>query len=248
MNAVNLIPRDHGRTGVQASGIAVYVLLAGLAAVVVCAALWATANKQTGDRQAKLERVTTQAAAAEQRAGDSAVYVEFERLARDRVQTVKSLSATRFDWGHAMREVGRVLPADVWLTDLSGTSGAGRDIPSATSSAAPAPVVTLQGCTRSQAKVARLLARLRTIDGVRGVALKTSAKPDAKGDDSCPANRVSDPRFTVAVSFAVPGAAAARVDSTGQVTQQAASASTGSATPRANQVEATASAVDREDG
>ena len=51
---------------------------------------------------------------------------EFQRLARDRVETVRTLSVTRFDWAHAMREVGRVVPADVWLTGLSGSSGAGR--------------------------------------------------------------------------------------------------------------------------
>ena len=64
MNAVNIMPRDRrdGRSTIQASGIAVYVLLAGLAALVACAALWATANKQAGDREAKLQRVTAQLA------------------------------------------------------------------------------------------------------------------------------------------------------------------------------------------
>jgi Tfp pilus assembly protein PilN len=252
VNAVNLMPRDRrdGRSTVQASGVAVYVLLAGLAALVVCAALWATANKQAGDREAKLARVTAQAAAAEQRAGSSAAYVEFERLARDRVQTVKTLSATRFDWAHAMREVGRVLPADVWLTDLNGTSGGGSKAPAATASAAPAPVITLQGCTRSQAKVARLLARLRTIDGVRKVSLKSSEKPEAKGDENCPANRESDPRFSIAVSFAVPGGAAERVDSTGQVEPPAAAATPAAPPPppRASQVQSAVDQIDSEDG
>ena len=68
---------------------------------------------------------------------------------------------------------------------------------------------------RSQAKVARLLARLRTIDGVRKVSLKSSEKPEAKGDAACPANRKSDPRFSIAIAFAVPGAPKASVDSTG---------------------------------
>jgi Tfp pilus assembly protein PilN len=253
MNAVNLMPRDRrdGRSTIQASGIGVYVLLAGLAALVVCAAVWATANKQAGDREAKLQRVTAQAAAAEQRASSNGAYVEFERLARTRVQTVQRLSTTRFDWAHAMREIGRVLPADVWLTDLNGTSGGGSSAPTTTASAAPAPVITLQGCTRSQAKVARLLARLRTIDGVRKVALKSSQKPEAKGDTGCPANRESDPRFSIAISFAVPGAAADRVDSTGQVEERATAGTPAAGTappPRASQVESAANQVDSEDG
>jgi Tfp pilus assembly protein PilN len=221
MRAVNLIPRDARSTrgAVVASGSGgVYVLLAGLAAIVLCAAVWALADKQVGDRQAKLERVTAQAQAAEQRAGSAAPYVAFERLARERVQTVTKLSTTRFDWAHAMREISRVVPADVWLKSLSGASGADSAAPTPATSAAPAPTVTLEGCTRSQAKVARLMARLRTIDGVRKISLKSSAKPDSDGDPSCPANRPSDPHFTIAASFAVPGAARDGVDESGQVT------------------------------
>lgn len=224
MRAVNLMPRDARSArgpGSAGSGGGVYVLLAGLAALVVLATLWAAAGKQAGDREAELGRVNAQAAAAEKRASDGAPYVAFAKLARDRVNTVTSLSATRFDWAHAMREVGRVLPADVWLTGMSGASGAGTEAPSPATSAAPAPTITLLGCTRSQAKVARLMARMRTIDGVRKVALKSSEKPDSNGDKTCPANRKSDPRFSIAISFAVPGAPKDRVDSTGQIASSA---------------------------
>ncbi|MEA2220384.1 MAG: hypothetical protein QOJ35_3010 [Solirubrobacteraceae bacterium] len=238
MRAVNLMPRDgHGRSRSSiGAGQAVYALLAGLVALVALAAVWATANKQIGDREAKLQRVSAQVAAAEKRAGDAAPYVAFAKLANDRVQTVSMLSATRFDWAHAMHEISRVLPADVWLTGMSGASGATGAAPSPTTSAAPSPTITLNGCTRSQGKVASLMARLRTIDGVRKIALKSSEKPDAKGDASCPANRESDPRFTIAISFAVPGAAKDTVDATGQVTASTAPASTPgspSATPAA---------------
>lgn len=229
MRAVNLMPRDgHGRRGSSSfgSGSAVYVLLAGLVALVALTAVWALASKQIGDRETKLQRVSAEVAAAEKRAGDAAPYVAFAKLANDRVQTVSTLSGTRFDWAHAMREVSRVLPADVWLTGMSGASGATGATPTPTTSAAPSPTITLNGCTRSQGKVARLMARLRTIDGVRKIALKSSEKPDSKGDASCPANRESDPRFTIAISFAVPGAARDTVDATGQVKASAAAATT----------------------
>ena len=218
MKAVNLMPRDVRVAGGPAgSGSGVYVLLAGLAALVAIAALWAGAHKQVGDREATLAHVTAQAAAAEKRAAAAAPYVDFAKLAETRVQTVTRLSATRFDWAHGLREVSRVLPADVWLTGLTGVSGASDGSPSPTTSAAPAPTFTLQGCTRSQAKVARLMARLRTIDGVRRVALKTSEKPDGDGDEACPAHRTSDPRITIAIAFAVPGGAKDTVDATGQI-------------------------------
>ena len=231
MRAVNLIPRDaRGAVGSTSagSGAGVYVLLAGLAALVVLATLWAVAGKQAGDRSAKLDRVNAEAMAAEKRATDGAPFVAFAKLANDRVRTVTTLSATRFDWAQAMREVGRVLPADVWLTGMSGASGAGAQALSPTTSAAPTPTITLEGCTRSQAKVARLMARLRTIDGVRKVALRSSEKPDAKGDDACPANRKTDPSFSIAISFRVPGAPKDRVDSTGQIAASASAAPAGS--------------------
>lgn len=227
MKAINLMPRDArvaGGKGSSGSGSGVYVLLAGLAALVALATLWASAHKQVGDRSAQLARVSVQAAAAEKRAAAAAPFVEFATLAENRVDTVTQLSATRFDWAHALREVSRVVPADVWLMNLSGSSGNGSEAPSPTTSAAPAPTINMVGCTRSQAKVARLMARLRTIDGVRGVTLKSSEKPDSTGDGDCPANRASDPRFTISIGFAVPGASADGVDSTGQVSTAASAA------------------------
>jgi Tfp pilus assembly protein PilN len=222
MKAVNLIPREvrSKRGALPSSGTGVYVLLGGLAAIAVCGAVWAMADKQVADREANLQRVTAQASAAQARVGAGAAFVAFEQLARERVQTVKTLSATRFDWAHAMREISRVLPADVWLTSFSGVSGASTDAPTPATSAAPAPTVTIGGCTRSQAKVARLMARLRTIDGVRKIALKSSDKPDTAGDATCPANRASDPHFTIAISFAIPGAPRDGVDESGRVTSQ----------------------------
>lgn len=220
MKAVNLMPRDSraaAASGPGAGGAGVYLLLAGLGALVVLATMWATAGKQVGERTAKLERANAAIAVAEKRARDSAAYVTFRELAANRASTVKTLSTTRFDWAHAMREISRVLPADAWLTAMSGVSGSDQAAPTPATSAAPAPVITLVGCTRSQTKVARLLARLRTIDGVRRVSLKSSEKPDAKGDEACPANRASDPRFSIAIAFAVPGAPKSTVDSTGQV-------------------------------
>jgi len=229
MRAVNLMPRDSRSmsSSGSGSGAGVYVLLAALGALVVLATMWALAGKQVDDRAAELKVVEAKVTAAEKRAGDSAAYVAFAKLANDRVLTVSTLSTTRFDWAHAMREVSRVLPADVWLTTMAGISGAQEAAPTPSASAAPAPTITLQGCTRSQAKVARLLARLRTIDGVRKVSLKISEKSDAKGDkEACPANRVSDPHFTIAISFAVPGAPGEKVDATGQVQEAAAATST----------------------
>jgi Tfp pilus assembly protein PilN len=234
MRAVNLIPGESARrSAAEGSGAAVYVVLAALAALVVLASLWSVANKQTGERRARLDRANAAATAAEARADAAGPYQDFARLAQDRVATIGALASTRFDWSHAMREIGRVLPADVWLTELSGSSGADGSAPTPTASSAPAPTFTLNGCTGSQGKVALLMARLRAIDGVREVDLSKSEKPDSAGDTSCPAHQDSDPRFEIAISFAVPAAPKDALDATGQVTAPAVAPAAAAAAPAA---------------
>ena len=244
MRAVNLMPADARAARAARRGGPAYVLLGALAALVVLASLWAVANRQADDRRGQLERANAQVAAAEARASAAAPYEEFARLAQDRVATVTALARSRFDWAHAMREIGRLLPADVWLTQLSGTSGATPETPSPTTSVAPFPALKLEGCTRSQARVAQLMARMRAVDGVRGVALMQSRKPETSGDASCPANRPSDPRFTIAVTFAVPNAPKPKLDTTGRaLTPAAGGAAPGAAAPAPTPAEKTSPAT-----
>jgi Tfp pilus assembly protein PilN len=224
VRAVNLMPSDAGAARSTRGGGPAHVVLVLLAAMVVLASLWAVANRQVGDRRAQLDRANAEAAAAEARAGAAAPYAEFGRLAQDRVATVSALARSRFDWADAMREISRLLPADVWLTELTGDSGAGDETPSPGTSVAPAPTFKLDGCTRSQARVAWLLARLRAVDGVRDVDLGKSEKPETNGDTSCPAHAASDPRFTITIAFAGPNAPKDTLDAAGQVAAPAASA------------------------
>jgi Tfp pilus assembly protein PilN len=224
VRAVNLMPADARTARTTRRGAPAYALLGALAALVVLASFWTVANRQAGDRRAQLDRVNAQSAADEARASAGAPYEEFARLAQDRVATVTALARSRFDWAHAMREISRLLPADVWLTEMGGTSGATPETPSPATSVAPFPAIKLDGCTRSQARVAQLMARMRAVDGVRDVMLSKSEKPETSGDASCPANRPSDPRFTIAIRFAVPNAPKPTLDATGQVLIPAAGA------------------------
>jgi Tfp pilus assembly protein PilN len=246
MRAVNLMPGDdHRSRGGRSDGTGgiVYVLLGGLAVMVALAGLWASSNNQISSRKTALDRVTIAAIAAEARAAKAAPYEAYASLADARLATVASLSSTRFDWAHSLRELSRVLPADVWLTSLDGTSGATGAAPTTTASAAPAPTFEFVGCTGTQTKVARLMARLRAVDGVRDVALKTSEKPDAVGDKDCPANAPSDPKFTIVITFKAPGSAKDTVDAAGQVvTAPAAPPTTPTTTPVAGTAPATAAA------
>jgi Tfp pilus assembly protein PilN len=216
VKAVNLMPAGGGGAkafgpGARSSSAGTYVVLGVLAALVLVAGAWSLSARLVTDREAELARVTVEATAAEARAGAASSYQRFSELAKARVDTVTSLSRTRFDWGHAMREVSRVLPADVWLTSMAGTSGAKDEAPSATASAAPVPTFALDGCTVSQSRVARLMARLRAVDGVRGVELQTSEKADqaSTGDTACGPGKAGQPKFTMSILFAAPAGAAA---------------------------------------
>jgi Tfp pilus assembly protein PilN len=216
VKAVNLMPAGGGGAkafgaGPRSSGIGTYVVLGVLAALVLVAGAWSLTARQVDDRRAELARVNAEATAAEARAGASSPYQRFSELAKARQDTVSSLAGTRFDWAHAMREVSRVLPGDVWLTSMAGTSGGTGDAPTPTTSAAPVPTFALDGCTASQSKVARLMARLRAVDGVRTVELHTSEKADqaSTGDTACGPGRAGQPMFSMSILFAAPAAAGA---------------------------------------
>jgi uncharacterized membrane protein YgcG len=108
-----------------------------------------------------------------------------------RVDTVTSLSRSRFNWPFALREVSRVLPKDVWLTQLVGTVAPGVQIEDAPGGPTTplrgqlnAPAIEIAGCTTSQVRVAEYLARLRSVQGVTRVTLASSEKADVEGGGS----------------------------------------------------------------
>jgi Tfp pilus assembly protein PilN len=195
MRAVNLIPTEQQRGAGGAagrSGGGAYILLGALALLVVMAGLYVTAGKSVDDKKAELAQVAEQATQAEQHAQSLQSFTKFSSLRTKRVETVSQLAAARFDWAHALREVARVLPTNAWLNSLTGTTsptvnvggGGGGTIRSALA----VPAIEIQGCTTSQASVAKLMARMRLIDGVQRVSLEDSKK----GEASNPASGTSD--------------------------------------------------------
>ena len=191
MKAINLLPPDlRGASSVAArkapadepGGIAAFVVLGALAACVVALAAYVLTTNMVKDRQAKLETVTAKAETTTQRANQLKPYADFEAMAQTRIQTVKDLASSRFDWEQAMRDVSRAIPANVTLTSLNGTiaNGAGGSASGGSStvrSAISAPAIQLNGCTRTQEDVATLMSRLRNVDGVTRVSLGKSLKP-----------------------------------------------------------------------
>lgn len=214
MKAVNLIPADAPRGervalgfAASGSGIGAYVVIAVLALVVLMAGAAALTNKQLSDKRTQVATVERDAAAAEAKAAALKPYTEFAALRRARVETIGGLLSGRFDWAHSMREVARVVPGDVALVSMVGsvsptaTVGGGGGGGSLRSALA-APAIDLVGCAKSQAHVARLLARLRSIDGTQRVTLGSSEKSESAGlsDSDCRANDRM-PQFQITVFY-----------------------------------------------
>ncbi|HEX8085275.1 MAG TPA: hypothetical protein VF529_13365 [Solirubrobacteraceae bacterium] len=226
MRAVNLIPKDLRRaTGTPgASGNGVYVLLGVLAIAVVLVAAWGLASRSVAQGESDLNRVKAEADAAEARAGELKPYAAFHETRVKRVETVTSLSRSRFNWPFALREVSRVLPRAVWLSELVGTVAPGVTVEGGHSAgktsqlrnAIASPAMEIIGCTTDQAAVARFLARLRSIQGVTRVTLAESEKLDGDetkgaaggsgeggnaGDEDCRRGDVLVPRFALIIFF-----------------------------------------------
>jgi Tfp pilus assembly protein PilN len=193
MKAVNLLPPDsrgaakapaeHATvvTTDEGSGFGAFAVLGGLVVAVLALAGVVLAGNTIKDREAQLASVQAQSQQIQTRAAKLKPFAEFDQLASERVATVKDLAGHRFDWEQALRDLSRALPADVTLSSIDGnvSTDAGGTGGSSLRGAISAPAITLMGCTPSQHSTARLMARLRNVDGVTRVSLSKSEKSDA---------------------------------------------------------------------
>ena len=215
MNAVNLIPQDSNRSrrigggGGGGGPVGAHVLLALLAVCVVAAAASAFAGRGLSAKQAELARVETAAQRTEAKAAALQSGSTTDALRKARVDTIEGLLDGRFDWSQSLREVALAVPGDVDLTSLVGTvapstalaGGGGGSL----RAALPVPAIDLIGCAPSHARVATVVARLRSIDDVQRVSLASSEKSDGASlnDTDC---RATDkmPQFQLTVFYEAP--------------------------------------------
>ncbi|HUR84838.1 MAG TPA: PilN domain-containing protein [Solirubrobacteraceae bacterium] len=240
MRAVNLIPDDARKAGRTRGTVAIgrpssaYVVLAVLALAVLMSGAWALTSKTLSENTSDLARVEQEARSAEAKVAGLAPYKEFAALKAARVETISELVKGRFDWSHGLREVARVIPADVDITSLVGTTSPTSTVEGAGGggslrAALPVPAIDLIGCARSQGRVAQLLARLRAIDGVQRVTLSSSEKADSASLSDTDCRRTTRmPQFQLTVFFqAQPGLVPAATATTASAP---ATTSTGGAT------------------
>jgi Tfp pilus assembly protein PilN len=190
MKAVNLLPQDlrSGGKGPAASvsagtqdagGAGAFIVLGALALCVIALAGYVLTSNTVKARQASLADVSARSEATSREAATLKPYADFETMANARVATINDLAGSRFDWERSLRDLSHTLPADVTLSQLSGTlssssgsSGGG----SALRGAINVPAIELQGCTAGQTDVATLMSRLRNVDGVTRVSLSKTDK------------------------------------------------------------------------
>jgi Tfp pilus assembly protein PilN len=229
MKAVNLIPADQRRSTSAAgkSGGAVYFLLGGLAIVVAMAAALTLTSRSVADNTAKADALDAQAQVATAKVGNLAAYQQFNEVVKTRAAGVKTLAATRIDWGETFEQVSRVVPADVSLTQLVASTAPGQGGGTVSLRGAQSnPAIEIVGCAPSQARVALLMARLRRLEGVQRVSVASSGKQDGassaasssdSGDSGSGGCQIDDqiPQFQMVVFFGTPQATAAQRSASG---------------------------------
>ncbi|MHB8658511.1 MAG: PilN domain-containing protein [Solirubrobacteraceae bacterium] len=234
MKAVNLIPAESKpRTigGSRASLGASHAILGLLTVAVAFVTIYVLTSNTVADRKAQVAVLQSEVTQAHVQAARLGSYVTFEQLAQARAATVRQITASRFDWESALSDLSKVVPSNTSLQSLLGTVAPGATVsgPGGSSggntgglrSAINAPAFELKGCTRTQDDVARLMSRLRVINGVTRVTLSDSQKAagastgasvsasSAGATTGCPAN---GPTFDLVVFFsALPGAGPAGV-------------------------------------
>jgi Tfp pilus assembly protein PilN len=195
MRAVNLVPADsRGRssrgpsTGMQ---VPVYILLGFLAAVVALVSVYVLTNNSISSRTATLNSLKTQVAQEQAAANRLGAFSKFSQLAQTRISTVRGIASARFDWHTALVNLSQVVPADTTLQSIVGTvvpgasaGGGGGGAGSSLRSDITAPAFELTGCTTNQDDVARLMSRLRLINGVTRVSFSNSQETNSAAPSS----------------------------------------------------------------
>lgn len=238
MPGVNMLPADERRAAGAGgrSGGAVYGVLGGLALVLVLLTAWIFSANGISSKETQLADVTAQADQSEQVAQSLQSYTAFASLRQSRVDTIRSLAASRFDWAHALGEIARTLPPNVWLSSLNGSvtptdgSSTTATTTSTTSAAGASPTIVITGCTTSQENVARMMTAMRRIDGVVSVSLQSSKKGGGSGATGC--GHDGFPNFAMSMAFSPSVAAPTQASAATASTASTATApATAAATP-----------------
>jgi Tfp pilus assembly protein PilN len=195
VRAVNLLPRDAIGAGERRLALSTVAPLAAAASVpVVALALvvvgWQSARSLVATRSGELAALRAElpkATHAEVAAPDYSTLVD-QRTKR--LAALQDALAKEMPWDTTLADLARVLPADVWLTDLTATAPVSPTAPppsaaatttTTTTTTPSAPSATalptgfsISGYTFSEDDVAALIARLTLLPSLRDVTLTST--------------------------------------------------------------------------
>ncbi|HEV2858983.1 MAG TPA: PilN domain-containing protein [Solirubrobacterales bacterium] len=196
MRPVNLIPPEErqGSRSPLRTGPLPYIVLGALAALLIGVALLVTTGNQITEEKDEIASLKQQDVAAQQRVQELAPYVQFAETHRARLETVSSLADSRFDWERVMGELSKILPADVWLTNLNASASSATAAASAAGDSGGSsgsglrggiagPALEIGGCTTGQDGVAGFVNALKQIDGVTRVGVESSSLASKSGGE-----------------------------------------------------------------
>jgi Tfp pilus assembly protein PilN len=190
MRPVNLIPPDErrGDNAPLRMGNLIYVLVGGLAVLLLGIAVVTLTGKQIKDREAEKASLQQELQQATAQAQNVQAFTDFRTVQENRAASVSSLAQSRFDWSRVLHELALVLPSDVALSSLTGTVSPDVQVSASGASSASGgsdlsgsikgPSLSISGCAPSQDAVAGFVAALEDIDGVTRVGLGSSKLPD----------------------------------------------------------------------
>ena len=192
MRPVNLIPPDErqGDAAPLRTGTLIYVLVGGLALLLLGIVAVALTSKQINDREAQKANLQAELVQATARANRLAAFTNFRAVQQQRADTVVSLANSRFDWERVLHELALVLPDDISLRNVTGTAAPDVQVEDAEQvqlrTSAAGPALEMTGCATpsdehdTQDTVAAFMASLEDIDGVTRVGLDSSKISDPR--------------------------------------------------------------------
>jgi Tfp pilus assembly protein PilN len=202
MRAVNLLPRQHVEQKRERPQTVVLVAAIGGATVLlVLVAGFLLANRSADRQRQNLAGARAQLALTPAHHVSASTNAFRQTVLTDREQRSLALASAlgkRVAWDRVLRHFALVLPADVWLTSLSGAvplDSTAQPVSTAPSALpAAATELTFKGYTYSQESVARLLERLQVLPDLKNVQLQDSSTASVSGQKVISFTIVSDIR------------------------------------------------------
>jgi Tfp pilus assembly protein PilN len=210
MRAVNLLPRDSGKSKSREVNVPLLTgVVAAVIVTVVLAAGFLSASAKVAHKQTELDAARAELALVPAPAPQDTATSTLASQQSQRVTALQSALNGRIAWDRVLREISLVMPGDVWLSGLTlAAPAAPLVVPTAGSTqAAPAPApaapstsdFTMSGKAFSHQGVARLLSRLALVPDLSNVALGHSTRVDA--------GKRSAVEFSVTAGIRAPGVA-----------------------------------------